>query len=266
MNKKLYLTIVAVSVLSAAGGISFGLKANREKNEALKQAKATSEQPEKQQETAEEQPAADAPLVELKELADVSTNDLAELRNQLAARDAELERLRAQLEERNNRGPRQSFQDRMEQLKEEDPERYAEIIQRRTERVERMRYDQATRLATFMNMDTSGMTEEELANHNQLIETLSEVWARSAEYDPEQAPDREAMREFFGTMREVGNMMDQERTVMFRQLGSDVGLSGTDAEDFAAYVEDIIETTSMRPPWRGRDRRPRGGDNGGASD
>lgn len=267
MDRKIYTVIAAVSLVVAAGGIGAGVKANNAKRAALDELAAMRAQQDGQAGTeASAENGAETTLVALKESASINTNDLAELQEQLAARDAELERLRAAMENRReNQGqPRQSFQERMEQLKQEDPERYAEIVQRRTERQEEMRYDQANRLAAFMNMDTSMMSEEELANHNLLIQKLSEVWDATEAFDPQNPPDREAMRAAFGSMREIGQLMDMERTVMFKQLGTEVGLSASESEEFASYVDSIIETTSLRPPrgMRGdRGAPPAGGGN-----
>jgi hypothetical protein len=140
----------------------------------------------------------------------------------------------------------------MARMKEEEPERYAEMIKRRTERTEQLRYDQASRIATFMDMDTSSMSPEELANHNLLLEKLSGLWEQTAAFDPEQPPDRETMQTIFETVGDVRSLMEQERTVMLKQLGAEVGLSGDDAEDFSSYVQEIISATSLRWPRGGR--------------
>jgi hypothetical protein len=170
-----------------------------------------------------------------------------------------------------NRPPRQreSFEERMARMKEEDPEGYEEMIAQRLERRERMRYGLAERTASFMDLDTSRMTETELANHEQLVEKMARVWELTDQFpDPDEPPDREIMREMFGIMREVQPMLDQERNVMFKQLGSDLGYEGGEAEEFAAYVEEIIDITSMRSPFSGGrrgggDRRSDGGRRGG---
>ncbi len=251
MNNRIPMIIAVLSLVAAVGGISVGVKASNDKIAAQNEAKTLRDQLNSKNNTTKPAPESPTPLVAIKELSSIGTNDVAELQEQLAARDAELARLQAEIESRNNRGPRQSFQDRMAQLKEEDPERYAEIIKDRADRQQQMRYDQATRLATFVNMDTSDMSEEELANHNLLVEKLSNLWKVTGEFDPETPPNRETMRELFGSFREIGDMMDQERSYMLKQLGADVGLAGEDADNFTAYVEDIIESTSMRPPGRG---------------
>jgi len=261
LKKNIPVIITLLSLAAAAGGVSFGLRTVDQNNKLRAEAQALRNQLEAENIADDHDSAGeDEALVSLKEPGGDATNDVSTLQEQLDARDAELARLRAALEEQrnNDRGPRQSFQDRMAQLKEDDPERYAEMIQRRTERQQQMRYDQATRLATFMNMDTSGMTEEELASHDRLVQKLADLWEKTGEFDPENPPDRETMREVFGSLHEIGDLMDQERTVMFRQLGTDVGLSGADAENFVSYVEDIVNATTLRPP-----RGMRGGWGGG---
>ena len=244
MDKKIPMIIAVLGVIAAAGGISFGIKANTSKKEALQQIQdLQAEMNRKPRKSVNERPE-EAPLVSLKDVSGIE--DVEELKALLAERDAELARLREMMEGRRNGGDRQSFQDRMAQLKEEDPERYEEMMQRREEFQERMRYDQASRMAAFMDMDTSNMTEEELANHNALLEKLAQIWDQTAETDMMEAMSNpESRREMFTTMREVGEMMDAERTVMFKQLGSEVGLDSSDSEDFAAYVESIIETTTI---------------------
>lgn len=266
MNKKVSIIIVAISLVAAAGGITAGVKANNEKRVAQKEIDALREKLNAKVEApapVKETPS--APIATLKEAPTVETNDVAVLMEELAAKNAELDRLRAELEARQNnqRPPRQSWQERMAQMKEENPEQYAEMVQRRTEFQQRMRNDQFQRLTTLGELDTSNMTPEELANHTALVEKLSAMWEQTGQFDPENPPNREAMREIFGNMREVGQMMDQERTYMFKQLGTDVGLTGGEADDFAGYVQSIIDATSMRPP-RGGDRGPRGG--GGNTD
>ncbi len=266
MNKKISATFLATSLVVAAGGITAGIKANNEKLVLQKEMDALREKINAQQ-GAPKAPVEETPLVAMQDISQTDTNDVATLLEELSLRNAELERLRAQLEEsRNNRRqPGQFWQDRMAQMKEEDPEGYAEMVQRRTEFQERMRDDQFQRISKLSEVDTSNMTTEELANHTALIEKLSSMWEMTGEFDPENPPNREAMREIFGSMREIGQMMDQERTVMFKQLGNDVGLSGEEAENFASYVDSVIEATSMRPP-RGMRGGPRpGGDGGGGN-
>ena len=259
MKKNIHVIITLLSFAVAAGGISFGVRATNQKVRLQEEAQALRDQLTAQAVLPGHEPASEAAaLVALKEVSGSETNGVSSLQEQLAASDAELERLRAELAERKNRPQRESFQDRMARMKEEEPEQYAEMIKNRSEWQEKMRYDQANRLATFMDFDTSNMTPEELENHNLLLEKLSGIWEQTATFDPEQPPDREAWGQIRETIREVSDLMGKERTVMLKQLGDDVGLSEGDAEEFAAYAQSIIDATTLRRP-RGN-RGPRGRD------
>lgn len=186
-----------------------------------------------------------------------NTNELTALKTELAEKEA-------LLTSATNRPPRQreSFEDRMAKMKEEDPEGYAEMIQKRRERQQEMKYNLAERTALFMNMDTSLMTEEELANHEALVGQMAKVWEMTDLFnDPEQSPDRETMREMYETVQEVRPLMQQERATMFKQLGYDLGYEADDAQAFAEHVDEIIGATSLQMPGRGRGGR--GGRGGG---
>lgn len=179
------------------------------------------------------------------------TNDTAALAAQLAERDAELERLRKRLEEVRP-GSRESWSDRMARMKAEDPEGYAEMIQRRSERQQAVRYTLAERTATLVDADTSFMTDEEQANHELLLEKMSSIWKLTEQFqDPEQPPDRESMRELFGQINEARPLMDMERNAMFRQLANDSGFEGEQAQAFADYAKEIIQATTIQMPRRG---------------
>lgn len=253
MKKNIPLIITLLSLALAVGGIAFGVRAANETAALQKEVQALRDQLKPREiPTDHESANEESKVVALKPVSGMDTNSLSSLSEQLAARDAELEKLRAELARRKDRSQRESFQDRMARMKEEEPERYAEMIKRRTERTEQMRYDQANRLAIFLDMDTSSMTPEELANHNLLLEKLNGLWEQTAAFDPEQPPDWETMHAIFESVGDVRSLMEQERTVMLRQLGSEVGLSGSETEDFSSYVEEIISATSLRSPRGGR--------------
>ncbi|MDF7798979.1 hypothetical protein P4C99_05865 [Pontiellaceae bacterium B1224] len=194
------------------------------------------------------------------------TNELTALKSMLAQKNAMLEDLQSNTNrtprERGNRDNRESWEDRIARMQEEDPEGYAEMIQKREERQNEMRYNLAERTATFMDLDTSQMTAEELANHELLVSKMARVWELTDAFqDPEAAPDREAMREMFTTINDARPLMDQEREVMFKQLASDIGYTGDDSAAFAEHVENIIEATTIQMPRGGGNRG--GGNRGG---
>jgi len=250
MKKSLPILISTVSVIAAIGGMAFGMKASNQQKAAEQEARSLREQLAAQNDQILPAETNATPLIAFQDSSG-DTNELAYLKAVLAERDAELDRLRAP------QPPRESFEERMAKLKQEDPAGYAERIQRRQERQQTMRYNLAERTVTFMDLDTTHMTTAERENHELLVEKMAHVWSLTEPLqDPEQPPDREAMRELYNEIREVRPLINQERTVMFKQLGTDLGYEGNDAQDFADHVEDIISATSLQMPRSGRRGRP----------
>ena len=190
------------------------------------------------------------------------TNEITALKTALAEKEAEL----TAMTNSPPRQPRESFEDRIAKFKEEDPEGYAEMIKNRQERQQQMKYNLAERTTLFMDMDTSLMTEDELENHEALIDQMGKVWEMMELFnDPEQRPDRETMREMYQTMQETRPLMQQERTTMFKQLGYDLGYETDDAEAFADHVQEIIGATSLQMPGGGFGGGMGGGFGGGGA-
>ena len=263
MKKRIPLIAAALAIAVAVAGVMSASKASKEKSEAEEEARNLRQQLvwlqgdlDKTRDGTHSTPRATFPS------GTINTNDIDQLKALLARKDAELEALALDLatKQENQRPKRESFEERIAKMKAEDPEGYAEMVQKRQEFQQKMRYNLAERTATFMDLDTSTMTAEERENHELLVEKMANVWELTAQFqDPEAAPDREAMRELFTEINAVRPLMDQERTVMFKQLGSELGYEGEDADAFATHVEDIIGATSLQMPRGGGGRGGRGG-------
>lgn len=179
------------------------------------------------------------------------TSEINALKTQLAEKDARIRELQSDASRpaQRIRAVRQSFEESMAQMREENPEGYSEMIQRRSERQQEMRDNLDERNATFMDVDTARMTEAELASHELLVAKMAQLGEITERFqDPETVPDHEAMWEMMGVAREVQPLLEIERSIMLKQLGNDLGYEGKDAEVFANHVEDIIEATSMQIP------------------
>lgn len=255
MNKNTPYMVVAVSVLLAVVSIGSAMKQSSQKKAAKAEITALREQIARMGGKLSDTDAPDSRPI------DGSTNEIQALQALLAEKEVELTALTTSTTTTNApRRQRESWEDRMAKMKTEDPEGYAEMIQRREERQQEMRYNLAERTATFMDLDTANMTEKELANHELLVEKMAKIWELSDRFqDPEAAPDREAMRELYSEVRDVRPLMDKEREIMFKQLGTDLGYENKDAKAFATHVEEIIDATTMRMPQGGG----RGGGGGG---
>ncbi len=244
MKKQTHTLTIALSLVVAIGGLSFGVLATRQKKVAEEEARRLRLQmtqkktvPDTEEETYTEPSA--------------NTNALAELEVELAALRAELATAQA-----NQPPQRESREERMARMKEEDPEGYAEMVKNRTERQDAIRYDLAERTANFMELDAAFMTDAERENHDLLVEKMATVWALTEQFnDLEQPPNRESMRELFGAIKEAQPLMDVERSTMFRQLADDLGYDGEEAQSFSSYIEDIISATTIQMPRGGSGRR-----------
>lgn len=274
MNKNLPTTLAAIAAIVALASVVSAVRSSSLRKASEAEVTSLREQIARME---ADNPVPDEAPLAVYQGSPGSTNEVAQLRAMLAERNAELAMLKARPElteeerqqqrEERRQQQRESFEQRMAQFKEEDPEGYAEMVAQRQERQQTMRYNLAERTATFMDLDTSRMTAAELANHEKLVEKMANVWQLTEQFnDPEQPPDRETMRELFNDMREVRPLMEQERTVMFKQLGTVLGYEGEEAEAFAAHVEDIISATTLQMPrggGRGGPGRGRGDGRGG---
>jgi hypothetical protein len=255
MNKKLAVYVAGVALVVALACILSAIASQAKARESAKEVHELQEQIARMKAFV---PGVGTPIYSPGEPG--GTNVAAQVVDAASPRDDEADGPRER-----NRPPRESFEDRMAKMRTDDPEGYAEMITRRDEAQQKMRYNLAERTATFMDLDTSGMTAQERANHELLVTKMANIWELSAKFqDPEAAPDREAMRELFIGMREVRPLLDLERTVMFKQLGSDLGYEGEDVEVFAAHAEEIISATSLQlPDGRGEQSGGRGPAGGG---
>jgi hypothetical protein len=257
MKKQIPLILAALAAVVALSSISSAMKASKQRKLAEDETRMLREQLELAKEAAENT-ASEPKIIYMTETGD--TNEITRLQSLLAQREAQLEALSEEQAAVTNRPPRQreSFEERMARMKEEEPEEYAEMIKERSERQQRMRYNLAERTATFMDLDTSMMSDEEKANHELLVAKMSQVWEMTEQFqDPEAPPNREAWQQMRELTRDVRPLMEMERTIMLKQLGTELGYASEDAAAFAEHIDQIYNTTSTRsiPGGRGGDRR-----------
>jgi len=197
---------------------------------------------------------------------EVENGELADLREQLAlARAALTEKedelakgKKAQETEREQRRGPEAWRERMERMREEEPERYAEMTKRREEFRARMERSVADRSVFLLDLDTSAMTEEEKASHDELLERIQSTWSIIQNIEQQGFPsreEREVLRDNYGALF---GLYATERAYVLRQVGRDLGYDEAGAEDFGEHMQKIIEVTSPPMP------RPRGGTRGGS--
>lgn len=152
----------------------------------------------------------------------------------------------------------------LEEIKQTDPRRYEEIQARRQEARERRQRSIAEQATYFLNRDVAKMDENEIAEYKRMLGLLDETWRLSEQMQAELSPEErhDLMRTMRDNMQELTPLMETERDRTFYEIGRDFGYTESEAQDFAEYLNGIIEVTSMRTLFGGM----RGGDRVGPPD
>lgn len=264
MKKSMPILVVVLCLVSVAG-ISMTVSATKKKNVAETEAQTLRAQlAELQKGGKPREPRTPIEPIKVTPLSTIDTNDLVALQGSLAERDAELERLWAELEKGKGKDRKQKdkipFSERMAQMQLEDPEGYAEMIARREEFQQRIKYEMAERASLLVDMDTAGMTEEELAAHGELVDRMGKIFELTeAMQNPEGGSNREVMHELSKNIHEARPLMEQQRTVILRQMGDSMGLNQQESQNLATYVENIYSATSLKMPGGSHGKGGKGG-------
>lgn len=182
----------------------------------------------------------------------------------LRARVAELERALAERplsitnppvqtaarpQEETERSRRQSFTERMEQMRKENPEQYAEMQKRREEFRQRMEQREQDRANFLTAVDVQNMNDQQRENHEKLLATVArvnELMAQMGQPGTERSP--EARRELGETFGVLNELYGEERRYLFEETARSVGYEGAQVGEFAEHLQAVIENTSMMPP------------------
>lgn len=166
------------------------------------------------------------------------------------------------------RPDRESRNQRMERMREENPEAYAEMQQRRAEMRQHIEQDFRNRADFLTSLDTRSMTGAQRENHEQLLSAL----ARFDELrsimeqgtDEMEREERDALRqEMWENTVALGELYEAERTTLFGQAAAAAGYQGAEAEAFVNFLEQSIQSTTMAPFGMGMRGGPGGGGPGG---
>ncbi len=181
---------------------------------------------------------------------------VAELERELAARDQAIAKRAQEREPRpaaTNAPPRDTrelFRERLEQMRRENPEQFAEMEKRREEFRQRIAQQEESRNSFLASVSTQGMSEAQRENHERLLATLARLNALREQREQagtergsqEDDAYRDALRE---SMMELGPLYEQERAALLEQAARAAGYEGEEAANFADYIQEAIRSTSM---------------------
>lgn len=175
----------------------------------------------------------------------------ADLRADVPGQEPDLTVIEQPAKERGVRGPSlDAFRQRMEQLKKEKPEQYAEKGRHRQEFLRRMGPEKQSRSEFLASVDTQNMSAAQKRNHDKLLETLAKLEALRTQEDPSRGdpgsdPDATRHQSLRQTMDELGALYDQERACLLGQAATAAGCEGDDVNTFVGYIQAVIQSTTM---------------------
>jgi len=181
---------------------------------------------------------------------------VADLEQALAERAQAVQQPPKEEPVREERPRRQGWAERMEQLKKENPERYAEMQKRREEFRQNMEQREQDRANFLTAVDEKNMTAAQRENHEKLLATTARIDELRAQMDQtENGEARDKLRQEMGeTMASLGDLYGAERRYLLEEAGRAVGYQGSQASDFADQMQGIIDNTTM-PNMRFRGMR-----------
>ena len=152
--------------------------------------------------------------------------------------------------------PRQNWRERMEEMKKNDPERYAQM----TNRFAQWRRDRAAqaqdRMEFLSSIDTSRMSAGAKKTHAALQDLIVRREELERQLHQEDLSDEERgrlMRELGDSHRELVRLNGEERKNLFNETAKGLGFTGADAKEFTATIQEVIEATDSG--WGGRHHR-----------
>ena len=279
MNKAVLIVIIFFAVGGTFASVLFYREAQQAKSEVrmLLDTSAVVEQENFQLKSVIEQEAATGHDNEhVTEDSEVITNDaqaiIRDLEERLRAKDEELVMLRASatgigLPDTIRAWMPEDRRDWLQNLQADDPERYREIMERREQARQTARYEIAKKAAHFLFRDESQMTGGEAEQHKRMLSLLHESLLLTEQLNAELPSDqrRDIGRELRRNMRELTPLLETERDREFYRIGKDLGYNEDQAAQFALYIRDVIDLTSVQTVFRNSMRAMGGGPWGNAN-
>lgn len=147
-----------------------------------------------------------------------------------------------------------SMQDRIEEMKKNNPEQYAEMQERMESRRQEATQQYNDRITFLSSLDTANLSPELRANHENLLARLTETHQAFEKMmaDPFSEENRNMGRQLWEGMHEMNDMMKVEKQILLHDLASQAGYSGDKAAEFVEYIDYVDQMTTLRPPRGGR--------------
>ena len=155
--------------------------------------------------------------------------------------------------------PPQNWRERMEEMKKNDPARYAQMTNRfanwRRSRAEKAR----NKIDFLSSIDTSHMSAGAKKTHDALQELIVRREGIEQRLQSPDLTDEERgklMGELHSTHHELMRLNGEERNNLFEETARNLGFEGEDAKEISATIQEVIRATDAG--WGGHHGGPRG--------
>lgn len=162
-------------------------------------------------------------------------------------------------------GPPMDFRARMEEMRTNNPERYAQMTNHMAQMRAQHIQQAQNRLDILASVNTSRMSPKQQETHRLYQELIAQQQEMRDMMRPEnhEAMTDEQRREAFDQMRQIDHQLrriaNDERNILLSQTALTFGVKGQNAKDMVDTVKAVIEATETHG-WPGG---PRGGGPGG---
>lgn len=157
---------------------------------------------------------------------------------------------------------RLSMRERMEELKKQDPERYRQMEERRSQFQQALQDAREKRDDFLGSVDLALFTPEERLVHEQFTAALAKQTEMEERmrtlFESGEMPSEALRTEMHETQHTLRDLREAERSALLGAVATSMGLSESDSADFAQLMTEIYDATS-----NGMRMRPGRGDAGG---
>jgi len=181
---------------------------------------------------------------------------ITDLQTRLKAKENVINDLDGNKQNRHQMARNWSGRNWLQNLREKNPERYQKMMDSYRKMNERMGSGINDRLAFLKELDTTGMSEEALKNHNELLAKLEALQELSEKIN--NAEEDEIQKLTMQRMREMGQcyqLFQTERDAALLDIGKKMGFNNEEAGVIRDCVKRAYDMTSPHSMFRSRGRR-----------
>jgi uncharacterized membrane protein YgcG len=143
----------------------------------------------------------------------------------------------------------------LERIRQQDPQRYQEIVQRIQQRQQQAAQDYEDQMGTLAARAQNAATPEEADVLNQISDTLNKInqlrqdRAAAADLPPDQQQTQmqSINDQFRQAMQDLSTYREQERTIQYQQLADQLKLNDAEKQTLVQAIPQILKDTSYSP-------------------